>query len=139
MFPIQAARLGAWLRHPAAAPALSCSASAESDVPDVPNSDEPYDYRFTKWMVKNKVNGSGPFCCPGWVCAHSAHPSSWLGAWSSPTLGHSRLQASPRAGTSAPRASSSQGLAAIPLSAFYSEAHKNNYTNFIRFCFAKVR
>lgn len=84
-FPIQAARLGARLRHPAAAPALSCSASAESDVPDVPNSDEPYDYRFTKWMVKNKVNGSGPFCCPGWVCAHSAHPSSWLGAWSSPT------------------------------------------------------
>ncbi|XP_056360796.1 kynurenine--oxoglutarate transaminase 1 isoform X1 [Oenanthe melanoleuca] len=55
----------------------------KSDVPDVPNSDEPYDYRFTKWMVKNK------------------------------------------------------GLAAIPLSAFYSEAHKNNYTNFIRFCFAK--
>lgn len=30
-----------------------------------------------------------------------------------------------------------KGLAAIPLSAFYSEAHKNNYTNFIRFCFAK--
>uniref|UniRef100_A0A8C3VJA0 Aminotransferase class I/classII large domain-containing protein n=1 Tax=Catharus ustulatus TaxID=91951 RepID=A0A8C3VJA0_CATUS len=57
----------------------------KSDVPDAPDSDEPYDYRFTKWMVKNK------------------------------------------------------GLAAIPLSAFYSEAHKNNYTNFIRFCFAKVR
>ncbi|XP_027733555.1 kynurenine--oxoglutarate transaminase 1 isoform X1 [Empidonax traillii] len=55
----------------------------KSDVPEVPNADEPYDYRFTKWMVKNK------------------------------------------------------GLAAIPLSAFYSEAHKNNYTNFIRFCFAK--
>ncbi|XP_077643918.1 kynurenine--oxoglutarate transaminase 1 isoform X3 [Lonchura striata] len=55
----------------------------KSDVPDVPNSDEPYDSRFAKWMVKNK------------------------------------------------------GLAAIPLSAFYSEAHKNNYTNFIRFCFAK--
>uniref|UniRef100_A0A8U7NMK8 Kynurenine aminotransferase 1 n=1 Tax=Corvus moneduloides TaxID=1196302 RepID=A0A8U7NMK8_CORMO len=55
----------------------------KSDVPEVPNSDEPYDYRFAKWMVKNK------------------------------------------------------GLAAIPLSAFYSEAHKNNYTNFIRFCFAK--
>lgn len=44
-----------------------------------------------------------------------------------------------RAGASSPRASSSQGLAAIPLSAFYSEAHKNNYSNFIRFCFAKVR
>ncbi|TRZ21087.1 hypothetical protein HGM15179_006022 [Zosterops borbonicus] len=56
----------------------------KSDVPDVPNSDEPYDQRFAKWMVKNK------------------------------------------------------GLAAIPLSAFYSEAHKNNYSNFIRFCFAKV-
>ncbi|KAM3660255.1 kynurenine--oxoglutarate transaminase 3-like [Ammospiza maritima maritima] len=55
----------------------------KSDVPDVPNSDEPYDSRFAKWMVKNK------------------------------------------------------GLAAIPLSAFYSEAHKNNYSNFIRFCFAK--
>ncbi|NWX54238.1 KAT1 transaminase, partial [Promerops cafer] len=55
----------------------------KSDVPDVPNSDEPYDSRFAKWMVKNK------------------------------------------------------GLAAIPLSAFYSKAHKNNYTNFIRFCFAK--
>ncbi|NXK86513.1 KAT1 transaminase, partial [Formicarius rufipectus] len=55
----------------------------KSDVRDVPNSDEPYDYRFAKWMVKNK------------------------------------------------------GLAAIPLSAFYSEAHKNNHTNFIRFCFAK--
>uniref|UniRef100_A0A8C0VWX5 Kynurenine aminotransferase 1 n=1 Tax=Cyanistes caeruleus TaxID=156563 RepID=A0A8C0VWX5_CYACU len=55
----------------------------KSDVPDVPNSDEPYDYRFAKWMIKSK------------------------------------------------------GLAAIPLSAFYSEAHKNNYTNFIRFCFAK--
>ncbi|NXM66931.1 KAT1 transaminase, partial [Serilophus lunatus] len=55
----------------------------KSDVPDVPNSDEPYDYRFAKWMIKNK------------------------------------------------------GLAAIPLSAFYSEAHKSNYSNFIRFCFAK--
>ncbi|KFO82449.1 Kynurenine--oxoglutarate transaminase 1 [Cuculus canorus] len=55
----------------------------KSDVPDVPDSDEPYDSRFAKWMVKNK------------------------------------------------------GLAAIPLSAFYSEAHKNNYNHFIRFCFAK--
>uniref|UniRef100_A0A8C4XS78 Aminotransferase class I/classII large domain-containing protein n=1 Tax=Falco tinnunculus TaxID=100819 RepID=A0A8C4XS78_FALTI len=54
-----------------------------SSVPDVPDSDEPYDSRFAKWMVKNK------------------------------------------------------GLAAIPLSAFYSEAHKNNYNHFIRFCFAK--
>ncbi|KAM4647197.1 uncharacterized protein AAGF69_012626 [Amazona ochrocephala] len=55
----------------------------KSDVPDVPNSDEPYDSRFAKWMVKNK------------------------------------------------------GLAAIPLSAFYCGAHKNNYSHFIRFCFAK--
>ncbi|XP_063209496.1 uncharacterized protein LOC134523914 [Chroicocephalus ridibundus] len=55
----------------------------KSDVPDVPDSDEPYDSRFAKWMVKNK------------------------------------------------------GLAAIPLSAFYSGAHKNNYNHFIRFCFAK--
>ncbi|KFU90635.1 Kynurenine--oxoglutarate transaminase 1 [Chaetura pelagica] len=55
----------------------------KSDVPDVPNSDEPYDSRFAKWMVKNK------------------------------------------------------GLAAIPVSAFYCEAHKNNYSHFIRFCFAK--
>ncbi|KFO94402.1 Kynurenine--oxoglutarate transaminase 1, partial [Buceros rhinoceros silvestris] len=55
----------------------------KSDVPDVPDSDEPYDSRFAKWMVKNK------------------------------------------------------GLAAIPLSAFYCGAHKNNYNHFIRFCFAK--
>ncbi|NXT77856.1 KAT1 transaminase, partial [Zapornia atra] len=55
----------------------------KSDVPDAPGSDEPYDSRFAKWMVKNK------------------------------------------------------GLAAIPLSAFYCGAHKNNYSNFIRFCFAK--
>ncbi|XP_057257450.1 kynurenine--oxoglutarate transaminase 1 isoform X3 [Pezoporus wallicus] len=55
----------------------------KSDVPDIPNSDEPYDSRFAKWMVKNK------------------------------------------------------GLAAIPLSAFYCGAHKNNYSHFIRFCFAK--
>ncbi|KAM9271240.1 kynurenine--oxoglutarate transaminase 1-like [Morus bassanus] len=55
----------------------------KSDVPDVPDSDEPYDARFAKWMVKNK------------------------------------------------------GLAAIPLSAFYCGAHKNNYNHFIRFCFAK--
>ncbi|KAK0687987.1 KAT1 transaminase, partial [Pygoscelis papua] len=39
--------------------------------------------------------------------------------------------------TSAPRVSPSQGLAAIPLSAFYCGAHKNNYNHFIRFCFAK--
>uniref|UniRef100_A0A8C3CPQ9 Aminotransferase class I/classII large domain-containing protein n=1 Tax=Cairina moschata TaxID=8855 RepID=A0A8C3CPQ9_CAIMO len=26
----------------------------KSDVPDVPNSDEPYDSRFAKWMMKNK-------------------------------------------------------------------------------------
>lgn len=74
--------------------------------------------------------------CPGWVCAH---PSSWLGGLEFTHTGAQQLQASPRAGASAPRASSFQGLAAIPLSAFYSEAHKNNYTNFIRFCFAKVR
>ncbi|XP_040541851.1 kynurenine--oxoglutarate transaminase 1 isoform X3 [Gallus gallus] len=55
----------------------------KSEVPDVPNSDEPYDSRFAKWMVKNK------------------------------------------------------GLAAIPLSAFYCGAHKDNYNTFIRFCFAK--
>uniref|UniRef100_A0A8C4KBN4 Kynurenine aminotransferase 1 n=1 Tax=Dromaius novaehollandiae TaxID=8790 RepID=A0A8C4KBN4_DRONO len=54
-----------------------------SDVPDVPGSDEPYDSRFAKWMVKNK------------------------------------------------------GLAAIPLSTFYSGPHKNEYSRFIRFCFAK--
>nr|XP_013805130.1 PREDICTED: kynurenine--oxoglutarate transaminase 1 [Apteryx mantelli mantelli] len=54
-----------------------------SDVPDAPGSDEPYDSRFAKWMVKNK------------------------------------------------------GLAAIPLSAFYSGPHKNDYSRFIRFCFAK--
>ncbi|POI21167.1 hypothetical protein CIB84_015086, partial [Bambusicola thoracicus] len=56
----------------------------KSEVPDVPNSDEPYDSRFAKWMVKNK------------------------------------------------------GLAAIPLSAFYCGAHKDNYNTFIRFCFAKA-
>ncbi|NXC45518.1 KAT1 transaminase, partial [Penelope pileata] len=55
----------------------------KSEVPDVPNSDKPYDSRFANWMLKNK------------------------------------------------------GLAAIPLSTFYCEAHKNNYSNFIRFCFAK--
>ncbi|XP_052671724.1 uncharacterized protein LOC128154729 [Harpia harpyja] len=55
----------------------------KSDVPDVPDSNEPYDSRFAKWMVKNK------------------------------------------------------GLAAIPVSAFYCGAHKNNYNHFIRFCFAK--
>ncbi|NXC25342.1 KAT1 transaminase, partial [Campylorhamphus procurvoides] len=55
----------------------------KSEVPDVPDSDEPYDYIFTKWMMKNK------------------------------------------------------GLAAIPLSAFFSETSGKNHTNFIRFCFAK--
>ncbi|XP_009693990.1 PREDICTED: kynurenine--oxoglutarate transaminase 1 [Cariama cristata] len=55
----------------------------KSDFPDVADSDEPYDSRFAKWMVKNK------------------------------------------------------GLAAMPLSVFYCEAHKNNYKHFIRFCFAK--
>ncbi|NWX06366.1 KAT1 transaminase, partial [Caloenas nicobarica] len=55
----------------------------KSDVPDVPDSDEPYDSRFAKWMVKNK------------------------------------------------------GLATIPLSSFFCGAHKNNYSHFIRFCFAK--
>uniref|UniRef100_A0A8B9Q918 Aminotransferase class I/classII large domain-containing protein n=1 Tax=Apteryx owenii TaxID=8824 RepID=A0A8B9Q918_APTOW len=54
-----------------------------SDVPNTTGSDEPYDSRFAKWMVKNK------------------------------------------------------GLAAIPLSAFYSGPHKNDYSRFIRFCFAK--
>ncbi|XP_010226399.1 PREDICTED: kynurenine--oxoglutarate transaminase 1 [Tinamus guttatus] len=54
-----------------------------SDVPEAPGSDEPFDSRFAKWMVKNK------------------------------------------------------GLAAIPLSAFYSGPHKNDYGRFIRFCFAK--
>ncbi|NWX96836.1 KAT1 transaminase, partial [Nothoprocta ornata] len=54
-----------------------------SDVPEAPGSDEPFDSRFVKWMVKNK------------------------------------------------------GLAAIPLSAFYSGPHKNDYSRFVRFCFAK--
>ncbi|NXA34770.1 KAT1 transaminase, partial [Eudromia elegans] len=58
-------------------------ATFASDVPEAPGSDEPFDSRFAKWMVKNK------------------------------------------------------GLAAIPLSAFYSGPHKNDYSHFIRFCFAK--
>ncbi|XP_010079083.1 PREDICTED: kynurenine--oxoglutarate transaminase 1 [Pterocles gutturalis] len=38
----------------------------KSDVPDVPNSDESYDSRFAKWMVKNKGLAAIPlsaFCC----------------------------------------------------------------------------
>uniref|UniRef100_A0A8D0H445 Kynurenine--oxoglutarate transaminase 1 n=1 Tax=Sphenodon punctatus TaxID=8508 RepID=A0A8D0H445_SPHPU len=56
---------------------------SEFKVPDLPESDEPYDYRFVKWMVKNK------------------------------------------------------GLAAIPVSAFYSTPQKKNFEHLIRFCFAK--
>lgn len=32
-----------------------------------------------------------------------------------------------------------QGLAAIPVSAFYSTAQKRNFDHLIRFCFVKVR
>lgn len=93
-------------------------------------------------MLKNKVNGSGSFCClcPGWVCTHCAgcaHPSSWLGGVEFTHTGTQQAAGQPQSRNL--HASSSQGLAAIPLSTFYSEAHKNNYTNFIRFCFAKVR
>ncbi|NXX51485.1 KAT1 transaminase, partial [Tricholaema leucomelas] len=55
----------------------------KSDVPEDPSSDEPYDSRFAKWMVKNK------------------------------------------------------GLAAIPLSTFFCDAHKSSHSHFLRFCFAK--
>ncbi|NXH12046.1 KAT1 transaminase, partial [Bucco capensis] len=45
----------------------------KSDVPDVPDSSEPYDSRFAKWMVKNKGLAAIPlsaFCC-------AAHRSSY--------------------------------------------------------------
>ncbi|XP_044309046.1 kynurenine--oxoglutarate transaminase 1 isoform X2 [Varanus komodoensis] len=57
--------------------------SFKADLPDLPDSEEPFDSRFAKWMVKNK------------------------------------------------------GLAAIPVSAFYSSPQKKNFDHFIRFCFAK--
>ncbi|XP_063000555.1 kynurenine--oxoglutarate transaminase 1 isoform X2 [Elgaria multicarinata webbii] len=53
------------------------------ELPGLPDSEEPYDSRFAKWMIKNK------------------------------------------------------GLAAIPVSAFYSPPQKKNFDHFIRFCFAK--
>ncbi|NXF87902.1 KAT1 transaminase, partial [Eubucco bourcierii] len=55
----------------------------KSDVPEDTSSNEPYDSRFAKWMVKKK------------------------------------------------------GLATIPLSAFFCDAHKSSYSHFLRFCFAK--
>nr|XP_020650605.1 kynurenine--oxoglutarate transaminase 1 isoform X1 [Pogona vitticeps]XP_020650606.1 kynurenine--oxoglutarate transaminase 1 isoform X1 [Pogona vitticeps]XP_020650607.1 kynurenine--oxoglutarate transaminase 1 isoform X1 [Pogona vitticeps] len=56
----------------------------KADLPDPPpDSDEPYDSRFVKWMIQNK------------------------------------------------------GLAAIPVSAFYSSPQKKNFSHLIRFCFAK--
>ncbi|KAJ7307971.1 hypothetical protein JRQ81_008469 [Phrynocephalus forsythii] len=57
--------------------------STEVDLPDQPDSEEPYDARFVKWMIKNK------------------------------------------------------GLAAIPVSAFYSAPEKKNFSHLVRFCFAK--
>ncbi|XP_077161248.1 kynurenine--oxoglutarate transaminase 1 isoform X1 [Paroedura picta] len=55
----------------------------DAPLPDLQDSEEPYDFRFVKWMIKNK------------------------------------------------------GLAAIPVSAFYSTPQKKNFDHFIRFCFAK--
>ncbi|KAL8174775.1 UNVERIFIED_CONTAM: Kynurenine--oxoglutarate transaminase 1, mitochondrial [Gekko kuhli] len=55
----------------------------KAPVPVLQDSEEPYDFRFVKWMIKNK------------------------------------------------------GLAAIPVSAFYSAPQKKKFDHFIRFCFAK--
>lgn len=50
-----------WVWGGAPSHSLCAAPPAESEVPDVPSSDEPYDSRFAKWMVKNKVNLSAPF------------------------------------------------------------------------------
>lgn len=44
----------------------------EAEVPDLPDSEEPYDSRFVKWMIKNKVRGCWLSCIPaigqnGWL------------------------------------------------------------------------
>ncbi|XP_034047405.1 kynurenine--oxoglutarate transaminase 1 [Thalassophryne amazonica] len=57
--------------------------SVKVDFTDDSTKDEPYDFRFTKWLIKEK------------------------------------------------------GLAAIPVSAFYSPEHRKNFDKFIRFCFVK--
>ncbi|XP_076868014.1 kynurenine--oxoglutarate transaminase 1 isoform X2 [Brachyhypopomus gauderio] len=58
-------------------------ASLRVDLNDPSTKDEPYDYRFVKWLIKEK------------------------------------------------------GLATIPVSAFYSPEHREDFQNYVRFCFVK--
>lgn len=92
---------------------LAFSFSIEVDFNNQSSEDETYDFRFVKWLTKEKVKKKKKFC--EYFTEGEKKQLS--------TFSYSFIL---------------QGLATIPVSAFYGPKHRKEFDKYIRFCFVKV-